>query len=53
MNKIAYPFPLSTGDMCQLYMPLEMSKADAKRLRRMISALYINGRKEATDGTTT
>lgn len=46
-NRISYPFPLSDGSLIRLYMPFNMPVKDARRLKRMINALYINGKKEA------
>lgn len=48
-NNVAFPFPLSNGKFAQLYMPQDMTIADAKRLKRMINALYINQKKNAVE----
>ena len=43
-NNVAIPFPLSDGSMMTLYAPPTMSVKDARRLKRLINALYINSK---------
>ncbi|HSX34830.1 MAG TPA: hypothetical protein VLF62_04260 [Candidatus Saccharimonadales bacterium] len=39
---ITYPFPLSSGQIIRLSLPLQLSKADAKRLSTFIETIAIN-----------
>lgn len=39
---IAYPFPLLTGRIVNLYLPVDLTLADAKRLSRFIESLSID-----------
>lgn len=41
-NNISFLFPLSDGTLGTLYLPPQMSRDDAKRLKRMINAMYLN-----------
>jgi hypothetical protein len=43
-ENIAIPFPLSDGAIARLYVPPKMTVSDARRLKRAINALYINGK---------
>lgn len=48
-KNISIPFPLSDGGFARLYMPHDMTISDAKRLKRVINALYINQKKNAVE----
>lgn len=50
-DNIAIPFPLSDGSLVTLYAPTTMQISDARRLKRAINALYINGRDPADKDT--
>ena len=51
-SNISIPFPLSNGSFARLYVPPTMSIGDAKRLKRMVNALYINGKSKPVNLTT-
>lgn len=53
VDKISIPFVTSDGDISRLYLPMKMSVSDARRLKRMINALYINQQSGALSNSNT
>lgn len=47
---ISYPFPLESGSIARLYLPLNITKQDVKRIVKSIEALSLE---ELTDEPTT
>lgn len=42
-NAIEYPFPLQSGDIAKIFMPVSAKKADMKRLALFLDALVMDG----------